>query len=128
MTRQGKTEEQWREEWGLDERGAQKTTHLIEATNVAHGDARTRVKHMKIQRSGGIESGRGTSLLCLFVDMSGKDPEITHVCVPRSACGRLGVVKTESDTSKINEGSCAEGTLVRRTNDLNTFGEGQLLG
>jgi hypothetical protein len=42
---------------GLGERGARKTTHLIEATNVAHGEARTRVKHMKTHRSGGIGSG-----------------------------------------------------------------------
>jgi len=52
---------------GLDERGARRTTHLIEATYVAYGDARTRVKHMKtkdlgIQRGG---PSRGTSMLYL---------------------------------------------------------------
>lgn len=38
----------------LDERGARRTTHLIEATYVACGDARTRVAHEN-QRSGDWE-------------------------------------------------------------------------
>ena len=55
-------------EGGMDlgERGARKTTHLIEATNVAHREARVRVKHMKTQRSGGIGS-RGRHKSVVFV-------------------------------------------------------------
>jgi hypothetical protein len=75
----------------------------------------------------GIGSGRGTSLLCLFVDIkrerSGGNP---RVCTTFG----LGLFKTESDTSNIHEGevSGAKGTFVCRTNDFSTFGEGQLLG
>lgn len=82
---------------------------LIEATNVAHGDARTRVKHMKTRRSGGIGSGRGgTSLLCLFVVIKrGRSGDYTRVCTTFG----LGLVKTESDTNKIHQGELCRGNL-----------------
>lgn len=48
---QGAAEELcWRND--LDERGARRIAHLIEATYVAYGDARTRVKHMKTRDPG----------------------------------------------------------------------------
>ena len=51
---------------GLGERGARKTTHLIEATNVAHGEARTRVKAHENPGIGGIGS-RGRHKSVVFV-------------------------------------------------------------
>lgn len=101
------------EEWGLDERGARRTTHLIEATYVAFGDARTRVKAHENQRSGGIGSGGEAQAVCLL-SSSGKDPEIIHV---RNTTFGLG--KTESDTSKIHE---AEGTSSSNECPQNIWG------
>jgi hypothetical protein len=113
------------EEWGLGERGARRTTHLIEATNVAHGDARMRVKHMKTQRSGGLGVGGEAQVCCVcLLSSSGEDPEIIHVCLPRLA---LALSRPRAIRAKSMK-SCAGGTFVRRTNDFNTFGEGQLLG
>ncbi len=83
----------------------------------------THVKHMKAQRSGRIGSGGTSLLLCLFVDIKReRSGDYTR------ACTTFGLVKTESDTSKIHEGELCRGKFVHRTNDLNTFGEGQLLG
>jgi hypothetical protein len=63
----------------LDERGARRTTHLIEATYVAYGDARTRVKAHENQRSGRIGSAGEAQVVVCLESSSGKDPEIVHV-------------------------------------------------
>jgi hypothetical protein len=104
---------------GLDERGARKTTHLIEATYVAHGDARTCKAHEN-QRSGGIGSGRGgTSLLCLFVDIKReRSGDYTRVCTTFG----LVLSRPRAIRAKSIKASCAEGTFVRRTNDFNIWG------
>ena len=84
----------------LDERGARRTTHLIEATYVAYGDARARVKAHENQRSGGLGvEGEAQALLS-----SGKDPKIVHVC--RTT---FGLDKAKSDTSRIHEGELCRG-------------------
>lgn len=69
---------------------------------------RTRVKHMKTQRSGGLGVGGETQVCCVcLLTSSGKDPEIIHVC---NTFG-LGLVKAESDTSKIHEDELCRGSL-----------------
>ncbi len=45
-----------------DERGARRTTRLIEATYVAYGDAHKRVEHMKTQDLGGGGGAFGLAL------------------------------------------------------------------
>lgn len=59
----------------------------------------------------GIGSGRGgTSLLCLFVVIKrGRSGDYTRVCTTFGL--GLGLVKTESDTSKIHEGELCRGNL-----------------
>ena len=66
-----------------------------------------RVKHMKTQRSGGIGSGRGTSVV-FVCSSSRKDPEIIHVCIPRLA---LALSRPRAITSKIHQGQLCRGRL-----------------
>ncbi|SRR6266478_7726810 len=66
-----------------DERGARRTTRLIEATYVAYGDAHKRVEHMKTQDlggGGGIGSSVGMHKSCLLVDIKrGRSGDYTRV-------------------------------------------------
>jgi hypothetical protein len=102
---------------GLDERGARRIAHLIEATYVAYGDARTRVKHMKT-RDPGIESEgeRGTSYYaCLSSNR--KDPEMMS-CLMRMCRATFGLDKAESGTSKavVHRTACTHCTHLRKSN------------
>jgi len=62
---------------GTGERGARRTTHLIEATYVAYGDVRCACDSMKTRESG-IASDRGARRRdCVIKRRARKDPEMS---------------------------------------------------
>jgi len=100
----------------LDERGARRTTHLIEATYVAYGDVRyaLRVYNRMKTRESGFASDRGARRRDCLSSSRGarKDPEMMSCRVARAL--HFGLDKAQNGTSK------SHGNEWYRENNLST--------